>query len=486
MGLDTKHRPLRFADVLGQERITKLLRRYIATHTGLRQSYLLAGPWGSGKTTLGRILARGLLCSNPSPDGDACDTCESCRDFLSGKSLDFIEIDAATNSGKEYMVALTDELQYSTFSGRQRIYLFDEAHQLTANALDAMLKPLEETVPGGNKRLVCIFCTTEPARMKDTILSRCAPAFMIDPVPPPVVAQRLAWVCDQEGITCDPEVLPLIAEVTEGHIRDALKAIEGISLLGKIDRANVAAYLKLDQASLYLDLLGLIGQDLGAAVKLVEGLASQASPSMIYTQMMDLCMWAYRVGLGLKAPIYLEPVRLKALYEQYREGLLGFIIRLGSRPGRPTQAMLLCDLAAMHYGGQMAGEGIQITVVQQQPVRSSVTPILVTGAEKSVTPLAESSPVSGQTVSLSGNIPSGVGTGQIPLDPQDLPSRTVDGICRNARCTRNVDGLAAKAVSSGGTLLPNEFGRLLGLWLQDLEIGADTLGPQRHPNMGRH
>ena len=224
MSFDTKYRPLRFGDVLGQDATVRILRRFLATGTAWRQSYLFSGPYGSGKTTLGRILARGLLCQNPTPDGDPCDQCDSCQSLIeNGTSFDFVEVDAATNSGVEAMRKITEEIQFTSFSGRRRIYLFDEAHQLSKDALDAMLKPLEENIPGtDDKKLVCIFCTTEPEKMRATILSRCAPVFVIQTVPPEIIAQRLAEVCQKEGIPYDEDMLRAVAETTECHIRDAL------------------------------------------------------------------------------------------------------------------------------------------------------------------------------------------------------------------------------------------------------------------------
>ena len=228
MSFDTKYRPRTFNDVLGQEATITILRRYIASGRGLHQSYLFAGAWGSGKTTLGRIMARSLMCQSPTVEGDPCDACPSCTSILeTGASMDFVEVDAATNSGKADVQKITEEIQYSTYAGRRRIYLFDEAHQLSKDALDALLKPLEEVIPGTQeKRLVCIFCTTEPEKMKATIFSRCAPTFVIQPVAPPQIAKRLAWVCEQEGFEYDLDMLQIIAELTECHIRDALKAVD--------------------------------------------------------------------------------------------------------------------------------------------------------------------------------------------------------------------------------------------------------------------
>ncbi len=162
MALDTKYRPRTYGDVLGQDATVSVLRQFIVEGRGFHQSYVFCGQHGSGKTTLGRILARALLCEAPS-EGSPCDECLSCRTLLDGDSHEcFVELDAATKSGKADLVRILEDVQYSTVSGKRRIYLFDESHRLSKQALDALLKPMEDSAPGSeDKRLVCIFCTTE-------------------------------------------------------------------------------------------------------------------------------------------------------------------------------------------------------------------------------------------------------------------------------------------------------------------------------------
>ena len=229
MSLDTKYRPKTYSDVLGQKGTIKTIQGFVKNGAGWKQSYLFAGPYGSGKTTLGRVLARALLCESPI-DGEPCDRCDSCVTLLEGSSDAFVEVDAATNSGKNDIKQILEEINYASFSGRRKLYLFDEAHQLSPSALDALLKPMEENRPNSEeKRLVCIFATTEPEKMKATVLSRCAPAFIIHHVDSEEIADRLAFVCEQESISYNREALLLIADFSEGHIRDALKSIEGVA-----------------------------------------------------------------------------------------------------------------------------------------------------------------------------------------------------------------------------------------------------------------
>lgn len=364
MSLDIKYRPRTYDDVLGQEATIKVLRKFVSDGRGFQQSYLFCGAHGSGKTTLGRILARALLCENHH-EGDPCGTCTSCKSLLeSNSSADFIEVDAATNSGKADVTKITDEIQYATFSGKRRIYLFDEAHQLSKDALDALLKPLEDTLPGSSdKQLVCIFCTTEPERMRATVLSRCAPAFVIRPQKPAYIAERMAYICEQEGIEYDKEMLVLIAEITECHIRDALKAIEGVSMLGAINKENVTSYLHLDLNTAYIDLLDAIGTDLHAAFNACKAIMDRASPLTCYEKLADVAMLAYRASLGEPVPAYWSKDRIVALGARKGSVLLGYASRFASRPGRPSGAMLQMDVAHLHHmGGSVSNPTVVLEV----------------------------------------------------------------------------------------------------------------------------
>jgi DNA polymerase-3 subunit gamma/tau len=354
MSLDTKYRPINFADVLGQENTVKILRQFIASKTGFRQSYLFAGAYGGGKTTTARILARGLLCDNPTPEGDPCDQCPTCLSLINnGSAIDFIEFDAATHSGKADILKITEDLDYASFSGKRKIYLIDESHSLSKEALDGLLKPLEENIVGTlDKKLVCIFCTTEPEKMRATILSRCAPTFIIRPVDPEIVAKRLEMICQKENLEYDFEMLRLIAEMTECHIRDALKAIEGVSMLGAINKENVMGYLHLDMHGLYLDLLENISLDMNKAMLVAKEILTRVSPVTCYEKLAEISLLIYQMTIGsVKAPSYWDANRLTQIGDKLGVSLLGYASRFASRPARPSESMLLCDIGQLHFGG---------------------------------------------------------------------------------------------------------------------------------------
>lgn len=451
MALDTRYRPHTYADVLGQRETIQILKQYVASGAGFHQSYLFAGPFGSGKTTLARVLARALLCAHPVA-GEPCDQCVSCRSILDGgTSPDFFEIDAATNSGKDSVRKIVEEVQYSTFSGKRRLYLLDESHQLTKDALDALLKPLEDTVPGTqDKSLVCIFCTTEPERMRNTILSRCAPAFVIRPVAPEQVGERLAMVCEKEGIPYERPALDLIGEITECHIRDALKAVEGVSMLGGVTVPNVAKYLHLDYSNTVMEILATLKTDLGASISKASELLKTMSPISAYEKLAEMSMLAYRASLGPVAiPTYLDRDAVEGLGRSLGMELLDFAEKLSSRPGRPTPSMLLCDLSQLH-------RGVRVVLAE-----------------------APKPPVASLTVSKTdGNIP-----------PQDKPSN-VDGVyiqprAINANLSKAADITPPASPAPFSSLYsPLEFFQLVRRRVVELEQGQDGVGQSGRNDLG--
>jgi len=347
VAFDTKYRPTRFEDVLGQPATVQILREIIKAGAGYRQSYLFCGPFGSGKTTLGRILARGLLCDSP-VNGAPCDRCPSCLNILqTGSSVDFVEVDAATNSGKDNIRRIIEQIAYSSFSGKRRIYLFDEAHQLSRDALDALLKPMEDNVPGTqDKRLICIFCTTEPEKMRATVVSRCAPAFLIRHADPTAITNRLREVCEAEGVTYEDKALALVAEYSEAHIRDALKTIEGVSLLGGVTMSNVTAYLQLETSSAIMALLdAIVNRDSAGASELGRRLLEVQSPAVLYERVAHTAITLYSHGLsGSPVPSWWNPDRV-CTASAHGTALAQVADRFASRPGRVNSSVFLCDIA---------------------------------------------------------------------------------------------------------------------------------------------
>ena len=349
MGLDTKYRPRRYGEVVGQEGIIRILRQYVKDRTQFHQSYLFVGPHGSGKTTIGRILARALLCESPK-EGNPCDECSSCQAMLLGHSTDaFIEVDAATNSGKAEIQKIIEELQYGTFRGDRRIYLFDEAHQLSKGAKDALLKPTEDNIPGTeDKLLVCIFCTTEPHKMPPTIASRCARPFIIKKPSIEAVSDRLAYVGETEGYKFDRAALRILAEVSECHLRDALKCLEGCAGLGDVDIENAKMYLGLGATPLLFDVLLALGKDLKSLLQATESLRDVVAPATCYDFLSVTGLELFKLSMGIgSAPSYWAADVVQTLQDR-AEDMLEVSLFLAQRPNRVPYSTLVCDLIAVH------------------------------------------------------------------------------------------------------------------------------------------
>lgn len=351
MAFDTKYRPNDYESVIGQQASVQVLKKIVETGSGFHQSYVFCGQHGTGKTTLGRILGRALLCDNPI-GGNPCDQCPSCLSILEkGSSECFIEIDAATNSGKSDIKEIVDQLEYATVTGRKRIYLFDEAHELSRQALDGLLKPMEDTEVGSDdKRLVCIFCTTEPEKMRKTIFSRCAPAFVIRVPTPQDIADRLVYVCGKENIEYEYEALVAIAEHCSCHVRDSLKSLQGISSLGKVDMSAVKEYLRLDVQIKCLDILDNLRTDFSKVIESFDALRVISSPASCYEILSKLALLSYRQNLSVaKIPVYLDKEKIVSISKQGQQ-LISLVQSLLSHPHNPSHNMLLCDLSNYHFG----------------------------------------------------------------------------------------------------------------------------------------
>lgn len=444
MSLDTKWRPRVYADLLGQKATVQILQRLIATGQQFRQSYLFAGPYGSGKTTTARIFARAMLCDAPA-NGDPCDKCPSCLSILAeGSSENLVEVDAATNSGKDAVRKVLEEIEYLTFSGKRRIYLYDEAHQLTRDALDAMLKPMEENFGDTpDKRLICIFCTTEPEKMRATILSRCAPAFVIHPVSPATVAARLATICQAEGLDHDVQALHTIAELTECHVRDCLKAIEGVSMLGSINAQNVTTYLHLDRNILYLDVLDALGADFDAVSKSLTALSQQASAATCYEKIAEAALLAYKVVMrACPPPVYWDAARVQQIGARLGAGLLAIAGTLSSRPGRPTMAMLECDLAYLHHRGR--APVAEDRAMAFMPAAS--------GAVAGPVPIKTPALPSRLVESVGGSAHSGPVDGKVGVPAAPGQALSQDGVFVNGKAIRQPTARTAGSLTTGRSL----------------------------------
>lgn len=220
ISLAAKYRPQTFAEVVGQDTVKKVLS-LAAAQDKVAPAYLLSGTRGVGKTTLARIFAKALNCVH-APTGEPCNECEACRRITQGAFVDVVEIDGASNRGIDDVRKLRDSVGYSPLEGRYKVIIIDEAHMLTKEAFNALLKTLEEPPRG----VVFILATTEQHKFPITILSRCQ-LYVFKQVPEQSIEQHLAKVLKNEQIAYEDDAISLIARRAMGSVRDAM------SLLGQ-------------------------------------------------------------------------------------------------------------------------------------------------------------------------------------------------------------------------------------------------------------
>ncbi|WP_066376692.1 DNA polymerase III subunit gamma/tau, partial [Anabaena sp. CA = ATCC 33047] len=260
--LHHKYRPKSFAELVGQEAIATTLTNAILT-AKIAPAYLFTGPRGTGKTSSARILAKSLNClKSDKPTAEPCGVCDVCQGITKGYSLDVIEIDAASNTGVDNIRELIEKAQFAPVQCRYKVYVIDECHMLSSAAFNALLKTLEEPP----KHVVFVLATTDPQRVLPTIISRCQ-RFDFRRIEIEAMIQHLSAIAAQENIQISPAAITLVAQLSQGGLRDAESLLDQLALLsGEVTPDKVWDLVGSVSERDLLTLLRAIAQDHPEAV----------------------------------------------------------------------------------------------------------------------------------------------------------------------------------------------------------------------------
>ena len=275
-----KWRPQSFQELVGQEHISTTLLNALR-HDRLPQALLFTGVRGTGKTSSARILAKSLRCPN-AVDFVPCGTCPSCLDIASGRSLDVIEIDGASNNGVDAVRELRETVGYMPSSGRYKIYIIDEVHMLSTSAFNALLKTLEEPPP----HVVFIMATTEVQKIPNTILSRCQ-RFDFRRIPSRQIAAQLEKICTADGVATEPQALWMLARQADGSMRDSQSLLDQVITFchGKVTLVKVVEVLGLTDRTVLLETLtALVERNSQGIIDVIEKIFSAGYDPKIFAQ----------------------------------------------------------------------------------------------------------------------------------------------------------------------------------------------------------
>jgi DNA polymerase III subunit gamma/tau len=300
-----KYRPQTFDTVVGQAHITTTLKNAIK-HNQLAHAFLFCGPRGVGKTTCARILAKTINCEKQTKEGEACNKCNSCKSFNEGTSLNIHELDAASNNSVDDIRTLVDQVRFAPQAGKYKVYIIDEVHMLSSSAFNAFLKTLEEPPPYA----IFILATTEKHKILPTILSRCQ-IFDFKRITINDTVEHLREICNKEEIKADKAALQVIAQKSEGCMRDALSILDKIVSFtnSEVNYTNTLEHLNILDEDYYFRFFdSMQNQDLPAALLLYDDINRKGFEGDLVLNGFSEFVRNLLVSLDEKAAVLLEVV----------------------------------------------------------------------------------------------------------------------------------------------------------------------------------
>ena len=297
--LDLKYRPSRFADVLGNDGVKNLLLTRSKGCSLSQQSMMFGGPKGCGKTTLARIVARAMKCTNLQ-DGEPCNECDSCISILDGTNQDVEELDAASQGTIDKIREIIRDSEFGSEDGSDlRIYFFDEAQRLSKPAQDALLQAVE------SRTFIIILCTTEPHKIVGPIRDR-VEEYNIQPPSQDALVMRLKDVCEKESLQYEDEALSIIAMMCSRTPRSSLLALESMSILGPITLSTVSQYYRFESYELVGKILSTLDINVKHAFDFLDKLSHRESPTWIRDMIIEAISGAFRLSVGAKSKFPVE------------------------------------------------------------------------------------------------------------------------------------------------------------------------------------
>lgn len=356
-----KYRPCRFSDLIGQEANVVILKEILKR--GAVLPLIFTGPFGSGKTSASRVFAKAVLCKNLTSDQEPCCQCSSCVDFEKDQNINYNEIDAASNGDVDSIRELREEVGYNAIGSKFKVTNIDEAHNITKQGYNALLKILEE----GVDHHIFIFCTNEPEKMLDTVRSRCWRIHSA-PVTPSQLATHLDGIAKSEGLAIEDGALDLISKVTAPHIRDALNVMEFLNFKQKIKKSDVESYFHLSEGKDILHLIEAI-ENPAEMLMALDRLLSTMDVSAVFDKLLTCLLDLEAVRVKAKdSSSFLFSAEMGRVAESGKDFLS--ISQLLIRVERPVDSNYLRHLL-MEASRLVNGIGIQTHKVSSREVSSS-------------------------------------------------------------------------------------------------------------------